>query len=131
MSAQAMLSELKALRDIISTSIDAIVNDCERDKVDFPSHDEPFNPSSVDIRQKAVVSEAITKIVAASQQLIVSVQAPQQTLSVFNLGVCIHYRARDPTDRFPLQFLSLSFRPVLVLRRRETSLNSSEKQDPR
>ena len=82
-----MSSELKALRDIISASIDTIVNECEADGVDFPSIDEPFKPSPADPRQKAEVSEAIRKIVAASQQLIVSTQAPPLTLANFSIAV--------------------------------------------
>lgn len=82
-----MLSDLKALRDIISTSVDVIITECERTGVNFPSLDEPFQPSSGGIRQRADVSEAIRKIVAASQQLLVSVQMPQLNLANFNHGV--------------------------------------------
>ena len=82
-----MLSELKALRDIISTSVDTIVNECEAAGVDFPSLDEPFKPSPADPRQKAEVIEATRKIVAASQQLIVSTQAPPLSLMNFAMTV--------------------------------------------
>ena len=82
-----MLAELKALRDIISSSVDTIVNECEGAGVDFPSLDEPFRPSSTDIRQKADVAEAIRKIIAASQQLIASTQAPQLTLGNASMAV--------------------------------------------
>ena len=82
-----MLSDLKALRDIISTSVDVIVNECEGAGVDFPSLNEPFRPSSTDPRQAAEVSEAIRKIVAASQQLIASIQAPQLSLTNFITAV--------------------------------------------
>ena len=82
-----MLSDLKALRDIISTSVDAIASECEGDDADFPSLNEPFQSSFADPRRKAGTSEAIRKIVAASQQLIASVQAPQLSLVNFALAV--------------------------------------------
>ena len=75
-----MLSELKALRDIISSSVDTIVTAYEKASTEFPSLDDPLrschSKATCDPRRQSEVAEAISKIVAGSEQLIASVQAP-------------------------------------------------------
>ena len=75
-----MLSELKALRDIISSSVDTLVNAYEKAGTDFPSLSEPLlsscSKATSSLRNQSEVAEAISKIIAGSEQLVASVQAP-------------------------------------------------------
>lgn len=79
-----MTSELKALRDIISSSVDQIVDVCEKTGKPFPSLHEPiqfseFTPDG--IRNNPKVLDAIALIVAAATQLAVTVNPPPVTLT--------------------------------------------------
>ena len=85
-----MLADIKALRNIISTSVDTIINVCEGADVDFPSLDEPVEPVEFglgSIRNQPKVTEAIALITAASAQLAAIVRPPQQSLSNATLAV--------------------------------------------
>ncbi|EJD01727.1 S-adenosyl-L-methionine-dependent methyltransferase [Fomitiporia mediterranea MF3/22] len=78
-----MTSDLKALRDIISSSVDSIVRVCDNTGRDFPSLDEPVNPSEFSpngIRNDPTVAQSISFIVAAALQLVATVQSPPITL---------------------------------------------------
>ncbi|KAI5119663.1 hypothetical protein M0805_007754 [Coniferiporia weirii] len=91
-----MASDLKALRDIISSSVDKIVDVCESTKKDFPSLDQPiqfseFTPDG--IRNHPEVADNVGLIVAAAFQLIATVQPPASTLTTaafrFSLPVAL------------------------------------------
>ena len=82
-----MLSDLKALRDIISSSVDSIVDAYEAAGVDFPSLNEPFPCTSGDERKQPNVAEAESKVIASAAQLIATVQDPHQSLLNFMLSV--------------------------------------------
>ena len=86
-----MLSELKALRDIISSSVDTIVDAYEKAGTEFPSLNEPLQGAKAqsDLRNQPEVSDAISKIVAGTEQLSVSVQAPAITIVNAMLTVCL------------------------------------------
>ena len=86
-----MTSDLKALRDIISSSVDSIVDICESEGKPFPSLNEPvqlseFTPDG--IRNNTKVLDAVGLIVAAATQLIATVNPPSVTLttSAFRVG---------------------------------------------
>lgn len=86
-----MTSELLALKDIISSSIDAIVSSCVTAGQDFPSLNDPaqlseFAPDGV--RNRPDVVPHIALIVAAASQLMKTVQAPAVTLATdaFKVG---------------------------------------------
>lgn len=79
-----MASDLKALRDIIVSSIDNIIAVTESTGKDFPKLNEPvqfseFTPDG--IRNHPVVSDNIAVAVAASFQLIQTIQSPPVTLT--------------------------------------------------
>lgn len=79
-----MTSELKALRDIISSSVDRIVDICEKTGKPFPSLNEPiqfseFTPDG--IRNDPKVLDEIGLIVAATTQLAAVVNPPPVTLT--------------------------------------------------
>ena len=124
-----MLSDLKALRDILTASIDTITNGCEGAGIDFPSLNEPFWSSTTDPRRQSEISEAIAKVVAASEQLIATVQAPQLTLWNYSAsvsitcmcGICI-------SALIPRSF---TFLRVLVSQKQQISLRFFVRQDPR
>ena len=86
-----MLSELKSLRDIISSSVDTIVNVYEKAGVEFPTLNEPQQGRTAtnDLRNQPEVAEAISKIVAGSDQLLASVQSPSTTIVNAVLAVCL------------------------------------------
>ena len=90
-----MASELRALRDIISSSIDNILNVCAETGKDFPSLNEPIHPSEFTpdgIRNHPQVADAIGPAVAAAFQLIQTLQSPPVTLttSAFRVGYPLH-----------------------------------------
>lgn len=82
-----MISDLKALRNILNDSIDTIIDSCEGSGVEFPPLSEAVWSGS-DPRRSPEVSEAVAKIVSASEQLTVTVQAPQLTLWNYSASVC-------------------------------------------
>lgn len=82
-----MLSDLRALRDIVTTSIDTIINIYEAAGIDFPPLNDPIGSPSTSPRHSAELSEAIAKTVAASEQLIATIQAPQLTLWNYSVSV--------------------------------------------
>ncbi|THH07842.1 hypothetical protein EW145_g3108 [Phellinidium pouzarii] len=91
-----MASDLKALRDIISSSVDKIVGVCASTGKDFPSLDQPiqFSEFSPDgIRNHPDVADNVGLIVAAAFQLIATVQPPASTLTTsafrFSLPVAL------------------------------------------
>ncbi|KAH8111778.1 S-adenosyl-L-methionine-dependent methyltransferase [Phellopilus nigrolimitatus] len=80
-----MSADLKSLRDIISSSIDIILDTCEKTGKEFPSLDQPIHPSEFSpegIRNDSNVQDAIGLIVAAASQLIATVQSPPATLTI-------------------------------------------------
>ncbi|KAI5119658.1 hypothetical protein M0805_007749 [Coniferiporia weirii] len=84
-----MASDLKALRDIISSSVDKIIDVCASTGKDFPSLDQPiqfseFTPDG--IRNHPQVADSIGLIVAAAFQLIATVQPPAGTLTTSAFG---------------------------------------------
>ena len=90
-----MATELRALRDIISSSIDNILNVCAEMGKDFPSLNEPIQPSEFTpdgIRNHPQVSEAIGPAVAAAFQLIHTLQSPPVTLvnSAYKVNNSLH-----------------------------------------
>ena len=79
-----MASDLKALRDIIVSSIDNIIATCEETGKEFPKLSEPvqfseFTPDG--IRNHPKVSDNIALAVAAAFQLIQTLQSPPVTLT--------------------------------------------------
>lgn len=79
-----MTAELLALRDIITSSIDAIVDACRATGVDFPSLDDPVQLSEFapdGIRNRPEVVPHVASIVAAATQLVKTVQPPALTLA--------------------------------------------------
>ena len=85
-----MTADLIALRDIISSSIDKIVEVCAATGKDFPSLDQPVHPSEFTpdgIRNHPEITDAIAFAVAAAFQLIHVIQPPTVTLatSAFNV----------------------------------------------
>ena len=90
-----MLSDLKSLRDIVTTSIDTVIDAYEAAGVEFPSINEP---TSTNPRHSLEISEAIAKVVAASEHLIAAVQAPQLTLWNYSVSVSGLYLS----SKFPL-----------------------------
>ena len=90
-----MTSELKALRDIITSSIDQIIDVCETSGKGFPSLDEPIDSSEFTpegIRNNPIVSDNIGLAVAAAFQLIATLQPPPTTLTTAAFRVwSIHY----------------------------------------
>lgn len=121
-----MTSELIALRDIISSSVDQIVDICEKTGKPFPSLNEPiqfseFTPDG--IRNDPKVLDAIGLIVAATTHLAAAVNPPPVTLttSAFRVNtvlpsffLCMYTNRRDIL-RFSLPCLL-----HLVLPRRRT-----------
>ena len=86
-----MTSDLIALRDIISSSVDTVVRICESEGKPFPSLHEPIHPSEFTpkgIRNHPQVLDAIGLIVAAATQLVATVSPPPVTLttSVFRVS---------------------------------------------
>ncbi|EJD00206.1 O-methyltransferase [Fomitiporia mediterranea MF3/22] len=84
-----MSSDLRSLRDIISSSVDNILNACESAGKIFPSLDEPvqlseFTPEG--IRNQPAVAQSIALICAAATQLIATVRPPPATLTVSAFG---------------------------------------------
>ncbi|KAI5117485.1 hypothetical protein M0805_009548 [Coniferiporia weirii] len=79
-----MANDLKALRDIISSSVDRILDVCTATGKDFPSLDEPIKASEFSpdgIRNHPHIADNISLIVAAAFQLIATVQPPASTLA--------------------------------------------------
>lgn len=96
-----MAADLKALRDIISSSIDNILNVCAETGKDFPSLEQPiqfseFTPDG--IRNHPQVAEAIGPAVAAAFQLIQSLQSPPVTLTTSAFRVCILLECDSMSD---------------------------------
>lgn len=85
-----MTSDLLSLRDIIVSAIDSIVDVCTQSGREFPSLDDPVHPSEFTpdgIRNNPQVLRFITLAVAASTQLIATLQAPATSLTVAALMV--------------------------------------------
>ncbi|EMD33481.1 hypothetical protein CERSUDRAFT_87325 [Gelatoporia subvermispora B] len=74
------VAALRALQEIISSSIDRIEESCKSRGLDFPSLDEPFTPENDAARADPAVQEASTLLAAAAHQLIATVQQPQKTI---------------------------------------------------
>lgn len=79
-----MASDLKALRDIIVSSIDQIIDVCESTGKEFPKLNEPiqlseFTPDG--IRNHPKVFDNIALAVTAAFQLIQTLQSPPVTLT--------------------------------------------------
>ncbi|OCH90318.1 S-adenosyl-L-methionine-dependent methyltransferase [Obba rivulosa] len=74
------VAALRALQQIIATSIDRIEESCKSRGLDFPSLDEPFTPENDAARADPVVQEASTLLAAAAHQLVATVQQPQKTI---------------------------------------------------
>ncbi|TCD60068.1 hypothetical protein EIP91_010786 [Steccherinum ochraceum] len=76
-------SDLQALSDIITSSVDQILSVCKAKGKDFPRLDKPIHPSEFTpegIRNDPQVSDAIALVVTAAFQLIQTVRSPPVTL---------------------------------------------------
>ena len=86
-----MTSELIALRNLITSSIDNIVSICHSSGKEFPSLDKAINETEFTpdgIRNHPLVVENVALLVSAASQLIATVRSPPQTLTVSAYGVC-------------------------------------------
>ncbi|OCB85132.1 S-adenosyl-L-methionine-dependent methyltransferase [Sanghuangporus baumii] len=80
-----MNDDLKALRDIISSSVDSITAACEAAGTPFPSLNDPIQPSEFTrhgIRSQPAVMRSISLIVSAATQLIATVRPPPATMII-------------------------------------------------
>ena len=80
-----MTDELKALRNIISSSLDEILDIYEANGAPFPSLNDPLDPSSFDsvgINNQPAVARLVDLVVSASTQLIATVRHPAMTLKI-------------------------------------------------
>ena len=92
-SSYIMASDLKALRDILVSSIDNILAVCEETGKEFPKLSEPVHPSEFTpegIRNHPKVSDNIAIAVAAAFQLIQTIQSPPVTLTTAAFRVRTH-----------------------------------------
>ena len=83
------VAALRALQNIITTSIDQIEESCKSRGLDFPSLDEPFTGENDAARADPVVQEASTLLAAAAHQLVATVQQPQKTIFTATVWVCL------------------------------------------
>ena len=95
-----MSKELEALRDIVTSSVNKVLDVCSSAGKPFPSLDEPLHPSEFSpdgIRNHPEVAENINLAVAASMQLVATLQSPVVNLwnSAFRVSVTI-----NPAGRF-------------------------------
>lgn len=81
--------ELRALGNIISTSIDRILDRCSKESLSFPSIHEPANNATEEVRNDPEVAISINLLVAAATQLIATVRPPAKTLFVNAYSVCL------------------------------------------
>jgi hypothetical protein len=81
------LSQLRALSEIIKTSIDRIESTTNANSVEYPSLDTPFTTESEAARNLPEVQEAGAQIAAAAAQLVASVYPPQVLLYKYSLEV--------------------------------------------
>ncbi|KAL5536477.1 hypothetical protein ACEPAF_299 [Sanghuangporus sanghuang] len=80
-----MTDDLKALRDIISSSVDSITAACEAAGTPFPSLNDPIQPSEFTrhgIRSHPAVMHSVSLILSAATRLIATVQPPPATMII-------------------------------------------------
>lgn len=81
------LRELRALVDLISTSVDNIEHACIASGQPFPSLSEPFTRESEAIRLSPAVQQAGDILVAAAAQLTAVVRSPTATAMIYGMQV--------------------------------------------
>lgn len=84
-----MASTLAQLAILISDSVQVIESHCATTGLDVPSLDAPFHPSSEAFRMDRIVSEAISIISIAANQLNAILQPPHVSAMQISLGVRI------------------------------------------
>ncbi|KAJ3537872.1 hypothetical protein NM688_g6604 [Phlebia brevispora] len=85
MTLMAGVNDLKSLRNILTSSIDSIIDVCEKQGEDFPRIEVPADPSELTqdgIRSDPQVRGAILLGVSAAAQLIATLQPPQDYLTM-------------------------------------------------
>lgn len=88
-----MTEDLKKLREIVNQSIDNIVAHCERHGEEFPSLNNPADPSEFtpnSLRNDPLIADAITLGVSAAAQLIATIQNPAITAYFAAFKACCH-----------------------------------------
>ncbi|KAF8510927.1 O-methyltransferase [Hysterangium stoloniferum] len=75
-----MISTLRALSDLISAAVDQIEQRCILESIEFPSLDGLFTLDSEKTRREPDIAKAISVIVAAASQLVVTVREPSVTM---------------------------------------------------
>ena len=83
-----MAAELEALRNIINTSIDSILDRCSKSSLNFPSTHQPADSATEEVRNDPEIAISINLIVAAASQLIATVRPPAKTIFINAYSVC-------------------------------------------
>ena len=89
--AASPIAELRALANLINSSLDKMEASLVSRSQTFPSPDEPFNPATEAARMAPDVSEQVSIIVAAASQLTAAVRIPGSALSYNSMAVRISH----------------------------------------
>ncbi len=87
-SVQNPVDEIRALSDLIKSSIDKIEESCLSRGQIYPSANDPFTPQSEAARMAPDVQEYGSIVVAAAAQLIAATRPPPLGLATHALKVC-------------------------------------------
>lgn len=90
MSKPTTLRDLVALAELVTASVNAIVESCGGLDGSFPSPDDPFDLDSEAIRSRPDVQKHSTVLLAATTQLAATVRSPLSSLIIhaFSVSLC-------------------------------------------